>query len=131
MPRFTLWLLLLLISIVIHGWVSSRVGSEIKEQQDATAALAAVAARDKRQVVIEIAKTAQAKAELEEPPTDEPLDFEEDFELEPPEILVAPQGVTPPPPNVPLSLTAQAGGAGEDTAPVEIAVAQEQAIGAG
>jgi hypothetical protein len=130
MRRPLIWLLLIAISLALHGLVSSRVGEEIKQTQAATEALNAIAEREKRQVVLEVAKNQIPEVKMEEPPTDEPLDFEEDFQLDPPEVLIAPQAVTPPPPNVPLSLTAQAGGAGEDTQPVEIAIAQQDSAGA-
>ncbi len=130
MRRLILWPLLLAISIALHAMVSSRVGDEIKQTQAAGEALAEIADREKRQVVIEVAKTSKADTKPAEPPTDEPLDFQQDFELQPPEVLIAPQGVVPPPPNVPLSLTAQAGGAGEDTQPVEIALPNQDSAGA-
>lgn len=131
MSRLLLWSLLLAVSIALHALVSSRVGNEIKATQTATEALAALEAREKKPlVVLEIAKAKPEEGKLEEPPTDEPLDFEEDFELQPPEVLIAPQGVVPPPPNVMLSLSAQAGGAGEDTQPVEIALAAQESAGA-
>ncbi len=123
MPRLALWIFLLAASLLLHGLLSSRVGEEI-QQATATTAASHAAAGERRQVVIEIEHPAEAEPAVAEPLTDEPLDFEEPFALEPPEILVAPQAVVPPPPNVPLALTAQAGGAGEATAPVEIAVAQ-------
>ena len=131
--RAILWSLLLVASILIHGWSASRVGSEIKASTDALEAQRAAAAAKGKQVVIEI------PADLKEAPPpeekeaelDEPLDFEEDFELEPPEVLIAPQGVAPPPPDVMLSLKAQAGGAGEDESPVEIAIATPSASVAG
>lgn len=130
MRRPLVWLLLFAVSLALHGLVSSRVGEEIKQTQAATEALNDIAEREKRQVVLEVAKNQIPEVKMEEPPTDEPLDFEEEFQLDPPEVLIAPQAVTPPPPNVPLSLTAQAGGAGEDTQPVEIAVAQQDNAGA-
>lgn len=125
--RFVLWLSLLAISIAIHGWSASRVGREIKQSD---AALAANSARAKtRQVVIEIPPDAAKPKEPEEAKLDEPLDFEEEFELDAPEVLIAPQAVAPPPPNVALSLKAQAGGAGDESAPVEIAVATPDVAG--
>jgi hypothetical protein len=78
-------------------------------------------------VVVKLPPIEANAPEVEQPLTDEPLDFEEAFELEPPEILLAPQAVVPPPANVPLALTAQAGGAGEAVEPVEIAVPPPQA----
>ncbi len=123
--RAILWSLLLVASILIHGWSASRVGSEIKASTDALEAQRAAAAAKGKQVVIEIpAELKEApRPEEKEAELDEPLDFEEDFELEPPEVLIAPQGVAPPPPDVMLSLKAQAGGAGDDDSPVEIAIA--------
>jgi von Willebrand factor type A domain len=121
--RFALWLSLLIISIVIHGWSASKVGSEIKQSNAELAANNAARAKNARQVVIEIPPDAAKPKDAEEAELDEPLDFEEEFELDPPEVLIAPQAVAPPPPNVPLSLKAQAGGAGEESNPVEIAVA--------
>lgn len=123
MSRSSLWLFLLAVSIAIHALVSLRVSHEIEHARDGAASRAATARQQHDRIVLELPKPAPADAEPEKPPTDEPLDFEEEFELEPPEILLAPQAVVPPPPNVPLALTAQAGGAGEDTEPVEIAQA--------
>ena len=130
MRRPLTWLVLLLVSVVIHGLVTSRVGGGIRQQEDAKAALAALAKEKKRLVVLDIAKAPVPEAPLAEPLTEEPLDFQEDFEVEPPEVLLAPQAVAPPPPNVPLALSAQAGGAGDDTAPVEIALANQDNAGA-
>ena len=130
MRRPLTWLVLLLVSVVIHGLVTSRVGGGIRQQEDAKAALAALAKEKKRLVVLDIAKAPVPEAPLAEPLTEEPLDFEEDFEVEPPEVLLAPQAVAPPPPHVPLALSAQAGGAGDDTAPVEIALANQDNAGA-
>ena len=130
MRRPLTWLVLLLVSVVIHGLVTSRVGGGIRQQEDAKAALAALAKEKKRLVVLDIAKAPVPEPALAEPLTDEPLDFQEDFEVEPPEVLLAPQAVAPPPPNVPLALSAQAGGAGDDTAPVEIALANQDHAGA-
>ncbi|MBM4228820.1 MAG: VWA domain-containing protein [Gammaproteobacteria bacterium] len=123
--RAILWSLLLAASILIHGWSASRVGSEIKASTDALEAQRAAAAAKGKQVVIEIPADVKEAPPPEQKETelDEPLDFEEDFELEPPEVLIAPQGVAPLPPDVMLSLKAQAGGAGEDESPVEIAIA--------
>lgn len=133
--RALLWAVFLAISILIHGWSASRVGSEIKLSNDALEAQRAEAAARGKQVVIEIPadmkKQEPAIPEEKEAELDEPLDFEEEFELEPPEVIIAPQGVAPPPPDVMLSLKAQAGGAGEDDSPVEIAIATPQASVAG
>ena len=128
-PRFVLWLCLLLISILIHGLSASRVGKEIKQ---ADLALAQERGQSTaKQVVIEIPPQPPKSVTPEEEAAnlDEPLDFEEEFELEPPEVLIAPQAVAPPPPNVALSLKAQAGGAGDDSNPVQIAVATADVAG--
>ena len=128
-PRFVLWLCLLLISILIHGLSASRVGKEIKQ---ADLALAQERGQSTaKQVVIEIPPQPPKPVTPEEEAAnlDEPLDFEEEFELEPPEVLIAPQAVAPPPPNVALSLKAQAGGAGDDSNPVQIAVATADVAG--
>ena len=128
-PRFVLWLCLLLISILIHGLSASKVGKEIKQ---ADLALAQERGQSTaKQVVIEIPPQPPKPVTPEEEAAnlDEPLDFEEEFELEPPEVLIAPQGVAPPPPNVALSLKAQAGGAGDDSNPVQIAVATADVAG--
>ena len=45
MRRPLTWLVLLLVSVVIHGLVTSRVGGGIRQQEDAKAALAALAER--------------------------------------------------------------------------------------
>jgi hypothetical protein len=128
--RMALWLLLLVISILIHGFSASRVGEEIKES-NATLAARQLGKADGKQVVIEIPPEPPKPETPEEAEAklDEPLDFEEEFELDPPEILIAPQAVAPPPPDVALSLKAQAGGAGEETSPVEIAVATPDVAG--
>ena len=128
-PRFVLWLCLLLISILIHGLSASRVGKEIKQ---ADLALAQERGQSTaKQVVIEIPPQPPKPVTPEEEAAnlDEPLDFEEEFELEPPEVLIAPQAVAPPPPNVALSLKAQAGGAGDESNPVQIAVATADVAG--
>ncbi|MGD9604085.1 MAG: VWA domain-containing protein [Gammaproteobacteria bacterium] len=129
--RVLLWLCLLVVSILIHGMSARRVGEEI---QQATADVARRNAQSSgKQVVIEIPPEAQkpptTPEEEAEAKLDEPLDFEEEFELDPPEVLIAPQAVAPPPPDVALSLKAQAGGAGEESDPVQIAVATPDVAG--
>ena len=120
MLKWPFWGVLLAVSIAIHALISAHVGSEIQAGIDASQRAAADRAA-RKQVLIKLEPAEPAPEEENKPLTDEPLDFEEDFELEPPEILIAPQAVVPPPPNVPLALTAQAGGAGESDIPVQIA----------
>jgi hypothetical protein len=127
-----LWLFLLVISILIHGLSASKVGREIKlSNAELEAQMHAQANANARQVVIEVPPQPPTPKEAEQAKLDEPLDFEEEFQLDPPEVLVAPQAVAPPPPNVPLSLKAQAGGAGEASEPVQIAIATPTADVAG
>ncbi len=120
MRRWPFWILLIGVSLVIHAVMSSRVGDDIKAGIAASELAAAERAAQKK-VVVKLKAAEAPVVEEEKPPTDEPLDFEEEFELEPPEILLAPQAVVPPPPNVPLALSAQAGGAGEALEPIQIA----------
>lgn len=128
LPRALLWVFLLGISILIHGLSASKVGREIKNA-DAALEQQSRANANVRQVVIEVPPQPPTPKEAEQAKLDEPLDFEEEFEIEPPEVLVAPQAVAPPPPNVPLSLKAQAGGAGEASEPVQIAIATPNVAG--
>lgn len=120
MRRWPFWFALVAVSVLVHALITARVGEDIKAGiLEAEKAAAERSAR--KEVVVKLPPVEAPAAEVEKPPTDEPLDFEEEFELEPPEILLAPQAVVPPPPNVPLALSAQAGGAGEAFEPVEIA----------
>ena len=128
MLRWPFWVVLFTVSLLVHALISARVGQDI--QAGIEASERAAQARANQQKVVVKLEPAEALAEEEDKPlTDEPLDFEEEFELEPPEILLAPQAVVPPPPDVPQALTAQAGGAGEDPMPIQIAQPQDtQAI---
>lgn len=118
--RWPFWVILFTVSVAIHALISARVGEDIEAGLEASRQAAAERAA-RQQVVVDVEPLPIEEAETEEPPTDEPLDFEEEFELEPPEILLAPQAVVPPPPNVPLALSAQAGGAGEAASTIQIA----------
>lgn len=126
MLRWPFWLLLIVVSVAIHALISARVGDDIQAGIDAAQRAAAERAQ-RQQVVVKLEDAAPDEAIPDEPLTDDPLDFEEEFELEPPEILLAPQAVVPPPPNVPLALSAQAGGAGESDLPIQIARPVEDA----
>ncbi len=122
-PRFILWVALLVVSIAIHSLSARKIGHEIKQADEALAKQMEMVKG--RQIVVEVPAQLPkpTPAEEEQKNRDEPLQFESDFELEPPEVLIAPQAVAPPPPDVALSLKAQAGGAGDETQPVQIAVA--------
>lgn len=99
--RMGLWLTLLMFSSVIHAIVSWHVGRQIEP-------LAPLPIPDEEsQIVID----APPEPLIEKPPPPEDqLEFEEDLELDPPEILIAPKAVAPPPPDVTLALKAQSGG---------------------
>jgi hypothetical protein len=126
MLRWPFWVVLVTVSVLVHALISARVGEDIQAGIDASRR-AAEARANQRKVVVKLEPADAQPEEEDQPLTDEPLDFEEEFELEPPEILLAPQAVVPPPPDVPLALTAQAGGAGEDMMPIQIAQPTEDA----
>ena len=100
MKRLAIWSVLFCISFIVHAIISWRVGQDIDN------------AIDTGEVVeIDIALVEPPKPEaIERPPPEDTLEFEEEFEIEPPDMLIAPQAVTPPPPDVPLALRADAGG---------------------
>ena len=99
--RMMVWLGLLVFSTVIHAVVSWRVGQKIEPLEALPPPEEAV------QIVVE--KPPEPMLEKPEPP-EEQLEFEEELELEPPEVLIAPKAVAPPPPDVTLALKAQSGG---------------------
>ena len=98
--RIPLWLVLLVISIIAHAILSWKIGRDIEFT---------VGEPVENEVRLSVTRPPQPRA-LERPPPEEMLEFEEDVELEPPEILVKPQAVTPPPPDVPVALAAASGG---------------------
>ena len=100
MKRIPIWVVLLAVSLIAHAIISWRVGRDIE--------FTAVDPVD-NEIRLEVTRPPQPRA-VEKPPPEEMLEFEEDVELEPPEILVRPQAVTPPPPDVPVALTAASGG---------------------
>lgn len=113
--RWPFWALLLLFSVVIHAVIAARVGSDLEAGIETSRRAAQDASRS-REVVVEVEPAVPEEDVLEKPASDQPLTFEEAFELDPPEILVAPQAVVPPP-QVALALTAQAGGSAEPAPP--------------
>lgn len=90
---FSLWLALLLLSLLLHIWLSWRASQATDAVVEAPPA--------PRVVDIQL---------VSEPPPKE-LVFEDKIEFEPPEVLVPTAAVTPPPPDVDLAMKAAAGGA--------------------
>ncbi len=100
MKRLIIWPVLLSISLLAHAIISWRVGQNIDNPVGST-----------RNVEINITLADPPKPKpVERPPPEDSLEFEEEFEIEPPDMLIAPQAVTPPPPDVPLALRAESGG---------------------
>jgi hypothetical protein len=100
LKRPLVWLVLFTISFIVHAIISWRVGNDIDNPRYGT-----------EDVEINITLADPPKPQpLERPPPEDTLEFEEEFEIEPPDMLIAPQAVTPPPPDVPLLLRADAGG---------------------
>ena len=100
MKRWLVWLILIGISFIAHAIISWRVGQDIDNPLSAA-----------EEVEIHIALADPPKPQpVERPPPKDTLEFEEEFEIEPPDMLIAPQAVTPPPPDVPLALRADSGG---------------------
>ena len=95
-----IWPVLFGISIITHAIISWRVGQEIDDPKYAIAPV---------EIQIALADPAPPK-HLEDPPPEDALEFEEAFEIEPPDTLIAPQAVAPPPPDAPLTLRAESGG---------------------
>ena len=103
--RAIIWICVLCFSALIHAIVSGRVGHQIERP------LGLVGQDEK--IEVKVPPPLQKMVERQPPPEDE-LEFEKELELEPPEMLIAPKAVAPPPPNVTVALKAQAGGAGGD-----------------
>lgn len=99
MKRLTIWSALFAISLVVHTIISWRVGQDIDNPLDVA-----------EEIEINIAVAEPPPEPLERPPPEDALEFEEEFEIEPPDTLIAPQAVTPPPPDAPLALRADSGG---------------------
>jgi len=96
--RASLWLLLLLISLLVHFFLSWQAGRGLDLPGSSDA-----------QEVVELELVVPREAP--EPP--EPLLFEDPPELDPPAVLVAAASETPPPPSVDLAMVAAAGGRSE------------------
>ena len=93
--RSLVWIGLLAFSAVIHALVSWRVGQKIEPLVPPPPQEAEV------QIVME--QPPEPLIEKPEPP-EEQLEFQEELELDPPEILIAPKAVAPPPPDVTVAI---------------------------
>jgi hypothetical protein len=96
--RASLWFLLLLVSLLIHVFLSWQAGRGLDLSVDPGAG-------DTVELELVVPR--------EEPEPPEPLLFEEPPELDPPAVLVATASETPPPPSVDLAMVAAAGGHSE------------------
>ena len=93
---------LLAISGLIHALVSWQVGRKIDGAERTL---------PPEDEIVQIVMEKPPEQELEKaPPPEEQLEFEEELEFDPPEILLAPKSVAPPPPDVSVALKAQSGG---------------------
>ena len=84
MRQLSTWALLLVISLVVHAIISWRVADDITAPLDFS-----------ETVEIRISVAEPPPKPPEQAPPEDPLEFEEDFEIEPPDTLIAPQAVTP------------------------------------
>ena len=82
--RMMVWMSLLAFSAVVHALVSWRIGQKIEPLEALPPPEEAV------QIIVE--KPPEPTLEKPEPP-EEQLEFEEELELEPPDILIAPKAV--------------------------------------
>jgi hypothetical protein len=99
--RSLVWISLLAFSAVIHALVSWRVGQKIEP----------LAPPPPQEAEVQIVMEQPPEQLLEKPePPEEQLEFQEELELDPPEILIAPKAVAPPPPDVTVAMKAQSGG---------------------
>ncbi|MGE0483102.1 MAG: vWA domain-containing protein [Gammaproteobacteria bacterium] len=99
--RSLVWISLLAFSAVIHALVSWRVGQKIEP----------LAPPPPQEAEVQIVMEQPPEPLIEKPePPEEQLEFQEELELDPPEILIAPKAVAPPPPDVTVAMKAQSGG---------------------
>jgi hypothetical protein len=113
--RWRAWLLLSVVSLLLHVALSSRVGLRLGNEFDGLNVHTAT-------VETPIVVLPEAEEAPPLPEEKESIRFEEDLDLAPPEIVLAPQAVIPPPAHVPLTLAAQAGGAGAHNLPARVAL---------
>ncbi len=100
MKRPVAWFALFVFSVFVHAIISWRIGQDIDNPLPQT---------EDVEIHITLADPPKPKP-LERPPPEDTLEFEEEFEEEPPEMLIQPEAVTPPPPDAPLALRADSGG---------------------
>lgn len=105
--RAILWLSFLAFSAILHAIVSGRVGHQIERT---------LGMRHQVEEVIDVKVPPPPPQKIveREPPPEDDLEFEKELEIEPPEVLIAPKAIAPPPPNITVALKAQAGGSGGD-----------------
>ena len=97
MTRSTgVWVGLLVVSIIIHTIVSGRIGEQISPAN-------VIAPPEEDAIVIN--QTPETLIEKTKPP-EEQLEFDEELDFEPPEILIAPKSTAPPPPDIAATLIA-------------------------
>ena len=104
MPRqvkiFIAWVSLLLCSSIIHALVLWHAGRGIEQLS-----------QEDHEEEVEIVIEHEPEENTEQPVVpEEQLEFEQELEFEPPDILIAPKAAIPPPPDVILALRAQAQG---------------------
>ena len=95
-----IWLSLLLCSSIIHALVLWHAGRRIEQP---------VQPEHEKEVEIVVAREYEGKIEQSVVP-EEQLEFEQELEFEPPEILIAPKAALPPPPDTSVALRAQGQG---------------------
>lgn len=102
--RGSLWTLFLAASLGIHLWISGGVGGQLGTSEDG----------------MEIRKTKvllrQEERSLHFPVVqeeNEPLRFDDQFELKPPEVLLTPVAIVPPKVEIPPAFKAASGGVSE------------------
>lgn len=95
-----IWVSLLLFSSIIHALVLWQAGRRIEQ-------LPPLSQEEQLEIVIEPVP----EAKVEEPAVpDEQLEFEQELEFDPPEILIAPKAAIPAPPDISVALRAQGQG---------------------
>nr|ADI18250.1 hypothetical protein [uncultured Chromatiales bacterium HF0200_41F04] len=99
MRPMLIWSVLFGISLIVHTIISWQIGQDIGNPLEPP-----------EEVEINIAVAEPPPEPLERPKPEDPLLFEEEFEIEPPDKLIAPEAVTAPAPDAPLALRADSGG---------------------
>lgn len=97
--QLPVWLLLLGCSLLIHGAISWQVGHELE-----------LPGPPEDSVEVKVVLDVERPPPVLEPPERERIEFEEEIEFQPPEVLIAPKAITPPPAKVELAFRASAGG---------------------